>query len=186
MTTELVTQIVILLTALVGLYKAATYHPPDSKKSDAEDGKKERMASDVFDALLSYAGIFGFMLIMPAFVWVFSAITSNIGSSSSNEEEPTPQYMIEYQVPDEPSRMDMELVAASSVPYRGERGEALAKVAERAIAACELEIAIAAAGAVPYRGERGEALEKVLSSIQDGQCDKPNHTMQPTAEAAAD
>ena len=53
-------------------------------------------------------------------------------------------------------------------------------------AAALVPATIAAAGAVPYRGERGEALEKVLSSIQEGKCDKPNHTMQPSAEAAAD
>ena len=182
MSTELVTQIVILLTAVVGLYKAATYHPPGVKDSEAEAGSK-REAPAIFDALLSYAGIFGFMLIMPAFVWAFTAITSHMSSSSSGKKEPTPQYSITYKVPENPSALDMELVAASQIPYENSRGDALQKLSERSLAACQIRLAITAALAIPYENSRGDALSKVIDVINNGRCEKPNKSMQPTAES---
>ena len=182
MSTELVTQIVILLTALVGLYKAATYHPPSVKSAETEPGTK-REAPAIFDALLSYAGIFGFMLIMPAFVWAFTAITSHMNSSTSSEKRPTPQYSITYQVPENPSTLDLELVAASQIPYENSRGDALRKLTERALASCQIRLAITAATAIPYENSRGDALSKVIDVIDNGRCEKPNKSMQPTAES---
>ena len=184
MSTELVTQIVILLTALVGLYKAATYHPPSANKSETEAGQK-RKAPAVFDALLSYAGIFGFMLIMPAFVWAFTAITSHLNSSTSAEKKPPPQYSITYHVPENPSPLDLELVAASQIPYENSRGDALQKLIVRALAACQIGLAITAASAIPYENSRGDALSKVIDAISNGRCEKPNKSMQPTAESGS-
>jgi|GEM_PF-5195362 len=173
MSTELVTQIVILLTALVGLYKAATYRPPGIVDSDVKTGSK-REAPAIFDALLSYAGIFGFMLIMPAFVWAFTAITSHMNSSSSKKKDPSPQYSITYKVPENPSTLDLELVAASQIPYENNRGDALQKLSDRSLAACQIKLAITAALAIPYENSREDALSKVINVIHNGQCEKPN------------
>jgi hypothetical protein len=173
MTTELVTQIVILLTALVGLYKAATYKPHAAtggdSESESEDGGN-RSFPDILDALLSFAGIFGFMLLMPAFVWVFTTITSNIGTSSLAEKESVPQYSTTYEIPEKPSPLQLELVAASQIPYESRRGEALEELALRALDACKLRLAIAAASAVPYKSARGETLSSVIKVMHSGEC----------------
>ncbi len=173
MNTELVTQLIILATAVVGLYKAATYKPDGANGNKSESSEPHPLA-DLFTGLLSFAGVFAFMLIMPAFVWAFTAITNNIGSSSETEEE-TPQYSLSYDLPADPSDLDLMLVAASQIPYRNSRGEALERLTETALSTCEIRLALASAIAIPYRNSRGDVLEKVIETIESGRCnEKPN------------
>lgn len=118
------------------------------------------------------------MLLMPAFVWAFTAITSQVNSSSSRKKErkkePFPQYSIAYKVPENPSTLDLELVAASQIPYENSRGDALQKLSERSLAACQIRLAITAAMAIPHKNSREDALSKVINVIHNGRCEKPN------------
>ncbi|MDR4469553.1 MAG: hypothetical protein MRJ68_14865 [Nitrospira sp.] len=181
MNTELVTQLIILATAIVGLYKAATYRP-DGSKGEKSDASSHPLA-DLFTGLLSFAGVFAFMLIMPAFVWAFTAITSNIGKSPKHVAA-TPQYSLPYKLSEEPTKLEIMLVAASQIPYENSRGAALEKLTEKALDSCEMRLALAAATAIPYENSRGAVLNKVVKAVDSGRCDKkPNKEMQPTAKS---
>ncbi|MBE1274614.1 hypothetical protein [Enterovibrio baiacu] len=161
MSTELVTQLIILATALVGLYKAATFKSAES----SSDGKAEPSpVSEAVAGLLNFVGIFAFMLAMPAFIWAFTAITSNIGSSSSRSE--AVQYTIPYEVSKTPTQTELMLIAASQIPYDSPRGSALEKVSDFAIKAGDYKVAVLAASSIPYESTRGSQLEKVVASIE--------------------
>ena len=171
MDTELVTQLIILATAIVGLYKAATYKPEGSTGQKATDGEPHPLA-DLLTGLLSFAGVFAFMLIMPAFIWAFTAITSNIGKSSDDNAALTPQYSVPFKIAENPSDLELMLVAASQIPYENSRGSALNEVVEKSLSKCEINIALAAAIAVPYENSRGSTLKKVMETIDSGKCNK--------------
>ncbi|UCX05014.1 hypothetical protein [Shewanella glacialimarina] len=161
MSTELVIQLIILATALVGLYKAATFKPAES----SSDGKTETSpVSEAVAGLLDFVGMFAFMLAMPAFIWAFTAITSNIGSSSTRNE--VVQYTIPYEISKEPSQTELMLIAASQIPYDPSRGSALEKVSNFAIQKGDYKMAVLAASSIPYEPSRGTQLEKVIESIE--------------------
>jgi hypothetical protein len=163
MSTELVIQLIILATALVGLYKAATFKSAES----SSDGKGEPSpVSEAVAGLLNFVGIFAFMLAMPAFIWAFTAITSNIGTSSSSSRSEAVQYTIPYEVSKTPSQTELMLIAASQIPYDSSRGSALEKVSNFAIKTGDYKIAVLAASSIPYESSRGSQLEKVVESIE--------------------
>jgi len=173
MSTEFLTQLVILATAVVGLYKAATYTPGRSKSGNEhtkssnggdESGSGSSTVADIFEGLVSFIGIFAFMLVMPAFIWAFVWITSNIGGSSSSKE--SAQYKLNYEVPTEPSNIEMMLISASQIPYESARGEALKGVSDFALKQGEIEVATAAAVAIPYESARGKQLQQVISHVK--------------------
>ncbi len=170
MDTELVTQLIILATAIVGLYKAATYKPAGSVEKKSNVGEAHPL-SDLLTGLLSFAGVFAFMLIMPAFIWAFTAITSNIGKTS-NENTPIPQYSVPFKISESPSDLELMLVAASQIPYKNSRSAALNEVVEKSLSKCEINIALAAATAVSYKNSRGSTLKKVMEAIDSGKCNK--------------
>jgi len=175
MTTELVTQIIILATALVGLYKAANYKSK-AGESMAEHKKTDTPLHLAFTGILSYLGFFGFMLAMPAFVWAFTWITSHTPKKEAKYN--TEQYSIPYQIPSNPSNIDLMLISASQIPYESARGESLEKVVDIALKNRDIKIAITAAKAIPYEAARGEALEKVLTEIIKIESEKePNKSL---------
>lgn len=161
MSTELVTQLIILATALVGLYKAATFKSAEN----STDGKAEPSpVSEAVSGLLNFVGIFAFMLAMPAFIWAFTTITENIGSSSKRSEPV--QYSIPYEVSKDPSKAELMLVAASQIPYDSSRVSALEKVSNFAISVGNYKVAVLAAASIPYESSRGSQLAKVVESIE--------------------
>lgn len=181
MSTELVTQLVILATAVVGLYKAATYKPVETARG--EKGGEPGPVSVIFAGLLSYVGVFGFMLVMPAFIWAFTAITSNIGTSAKKAPEVT--YSIPHQVSSKPSTAELLLVAASHIPYDADRRDALVKVVDYSLTHGEEKIAVLSAAAIPYYDARRDELNKVVEVLASMPAD-PNNPLHPTANAAAD
>ncbi|OHU90552.1 MULTISPECIES: hypothetical protein [Pseudoalteromonas] len=161
MNTELVTQLIILATALVGLYKAATFKSAEN----STDGKVEPSpVSEAVARLLDFVGIFAFMLAMPAFIWAFTTITENIGSSSKRSE--AVQYSIPYEVSKDPSKAELMLAAASQISYETSRGSALEKVSNFAISAGNYQVAVLAAASIPYEPSRDSQLAKVVDSIE--------------------
>ncbi|WP_033026713.1 hypothetical protein, partial [Pseudoalteromonas sp. BSi20429] len=161
MSTDLVIQLIILATALVGLYKAATFKSAES----SSDGKSEPSpVSEAVAGLLNFVGIFAFMLAMPAFIWAFTAITKDINSSSNRSD--AIQYTIPYEVSKKPSQTELMLVAASQIPYDSSRGSALENVSNFAIQAGDYKVAVLAASSIPYESSRGIQLEKVVKAIE--------------------
>lgn len=177
MSTELITQLIILATAVVGLYKAATYKPANPEHSSPNEPGP---VSEAFAGLISFFGVFAFMLAMPAFIWAFTWITGNIGSSRSSE--PAVQYEIAYKPSENPSNNELMLIAASQIPNESSRGQALEIVSDRALSEGDFRIATVAASAIPHKSSRGSQLREIVDKLNE----IPNKSMQPTANASAD
>ena len=162
MSTELITQLIILATAIVGLYKAATYKPAHDPGVPTKSGEPGPVAN-VFAGLLSFVGVFAFMLAMPAFIWAFTWITGNINKTSDSSD--AVQYSIPYTVSSNPNKFELMLSAASNIPNSYTRGNALVKVVESALQNKDYKIAIIAASSIPNSYTKGVQLEKVLNEI---------------------
>jgi hypothetical protein len=162
MNAELITQLIILATAVVGLYKAATYKPMTTDNSSLQEPGP---VSEALAGLISFFGIFAFMLAMPAFIWAFTWITGNIGSTKP--EDPVVQYEIVYKSSADPSNIEIMLSAASQIPYESARGKALEIVSERAISEGNFRIATISAAAIPYESSRGNQLRKIVDRLND-------------------
>ncbi|MFA6189717.1 MAG: hypothetical protein WC680_10620 [Sulfuricurvum sp.] len=181
MTTELVTQIVILATALVGLYKAATFHREKAVTTNGEPSKAKKNES-TFSALFDLVGVLLFMLAFPAFIWAFSWITSNMASSSSSKQEY--KIAIPFTVNSESTASELMYASALKIPNTISCGESLTKVVTHSLANKEYRVAILAASAIPNTITRGEQLERIVDEINKIQINSsknaPNKALQPT------
>ncbi|OOE84587.1 hypothetical protein BZG73_09980 [Salinivibrio siamensis] len=186
MTTELVTQLIILATALVGLYKAATFRPAKTEESPSSEGGTTRSGgsiTEILEPMIGFVGYFGFMLAFPAFIWAFSWITSNMPSPSDRQDEVV--FSIPYEVSDTPSKAELMFIAANSISYSSSKGEALEAVVAYALKNNNEKIAILAASSIPYSSRSREQLEKIVKHIATDTTE-PNKSMQPTANEASD
>ena len=161
MTTELVTQIVILATAIVGLYKAATIHPK-IKESEQLQGVSRSDAGRVFDAVLSYAGVLLFMLGMPAFIWAFTSITNNIGTPHKPDKSPL---SIPFVMSSNPTPAEIMLAAAAGITYSSDQRDALKKVVVYALNSCDARVAIVAAEAITYSSDQRDSLMMIVDEV---------------------
>ena len=158
MNTELVTQLVILATAVVGLYKAATFRHRPAKGAEASiaTGKKSFL-SDFWDL----GGVLLFMLAFPAFIWLFMKIMLNMSVDLDKSEPPT-----FVSVPKAASELEMQMIAAANVPNENQRGEALKVGVESALSQSDYRIAISAAGAIPNENTKGDELQKIVETLR--------------------
>lgn len=89
---NLLTKIIILLTALLGLYKTVKFSPQsitDASSDNNSDSEKSELFT-IFKPLLAYISVFLIMLAMPAFIYSFMYIIdamSNIGVEESGHQE---------------------------------------------------------------------------------------------------
>ncbi|ENJ2867694.1 hypothetical protein AB0530_004766 [Vibrio parahaemolyticus] len=159
---ELVTQIVILATALVGLYKAATFHSAQ-KEGDGNQANGKFSIPSTFAALFELVGILLFMLAFPAFIWAFSWVVGNVGngfSSGSSAIENT-----EIVLTKDSSDVEVMFVAAIALNTSSQKNSALVKVVDFAIAQKDYSVAILAANEMSIPSRVNENLEKIITSI---------------------
>jgi len=76
--TKLITQLVILATALVGLYKVIKFQPQQkaSRQKTEQDKKKSGFIS-YFEPFFGLLAVLTFLLAFPVFVYLFSLITTS-------------------------------------------------------------------------------------------------------------
>ena len=156
---ELVTQIVILATAIVGLYKAVTFHhskPEEAQQIEGQKPKSTSTFSDFFDLI----GIFLFMLAFPAFLyafmWIMSSLPNAISNSSNLEEIPT----VEISVASTSS--EVMLAAALNITSSHNRNEQLKKIISYAMSNQDYKTALVAASSISSSYEKNEELEKII------------------------
>lgn len=84
---KLLTQILILASAVIGLYKIVRFKP--RKRIKANSNKKEKSSIfDIFKPLLAIVGIFAFMLAIPLFTYLFMLVmnlTMNVPLNNNNK-----------------------------------------------------------------------------------------------------
>lgn len=163
---DLITKLVILATAIVGLYKAATFSRDKSGKleSTANSDEKKSRSISTFPALFELVGVLLFMLAFPAFIWGFSWITRNIASSSSAQSHNIA--VASAPLSANPSPVELAYVAASSIPNTQEKTASLTEVVGFALKEKEFKTAILAATAIPNTYAQTDQLKLVVSAIQ--------------------
>lgn len=186
MTTELVTQIIILATALVGLYKAATFHhaKPEASIQEGEKQSKASSFSDFFELI----GMFLFMLAFPAFLyafmWIMSSLPNAISSSTSADDLPA------IEISKESSTGEVMLAAALNITSSHMRNEQLHSVIKYVMSKNDYEAALRAASAISSSYSKNEELGKIISELEsskeaDSKEKMPNNKIQPTPKSGA-
>lgn len=160
---ELITKLVILATAIVGLYKAATFNRQKRQSGGAEMGKPSESLG-TFSAFFDLIGLFLFMLAFPAFIWAFSWITGNIGKASSRSGASDTAQIVT--ISDTGSPTEIAYIAAVNIPGSSGRTEALIKVVAFALEKKDFKTATLAANAIPGSSAKTEQLQKVVDAIQ--------------------
>ena len=156
---ELVTQIVILATAIVGLYKAVTFHhskPEPAQQIEGQEPKSTSAFSDFFDLI----GIFLFMLAFPAFLyafmWIMSSLPNAMSSSSNTKEIPT------VEISAASTSSEVMLVAALNITSNHNRNEQLKKTIIYAMSNQDYKTALLAASSISSTYVKNEELEKII------------------------
>lgn len=152
---ELAIQIVVLITALVGLYKAATFDTGGS-------GKDKRTSDHPLGAFLEMAGVFGMILIIPlvmlAFMWI---TTASIGLVSKKPvREPVP-------ITAAASDAAYLLNAATSLRSYDAQDLGIKEALEMALRTRDFGVALAAADSLRDSGEREAALKRIVEKISN-------------------
>jgi hypothetical protein len=163
---DLVTKVVILATALVGLYKAATFgkgKPPSTTESD-ESPQTGRRVPSTFSALFELVGMLLFMLAFPAFIWAFSLITKSMSGSSSTSPAQKPAVAISIDSATSPA--ELAYVAANAISNTHDRTTALKGVVDFALKRGEFKTAITAAAAIPNSYDQAAQLTLVAQALR--------------------
>ena len=181
MSTELVLQLIILATAVVGLYKAATFgrqktlkEPEMERQPVSSDGDKNSTLGEFFQPLFAMAGFFLFLLVFPAFVWAFIWITSNMSSTRLDSSAES-----EYSIPFEPSETltetEVMFLAAVNMSFGGQRNAELEKVVKYALEQEDLRMALLAANAMSSGSPRNRQLQLIVDHVaQEKELDSGN------------
>lgn len=160
---ELISNVIILATALVGLYMALKSMHNKSVKNEAGTDVMNGNNDSIFKPLLNMAGIFIFMLAFPAFIWAYTSIIQNMSSSSETEEKT--EIVIPFELRDEKAGLELMFVAANNIPNTNTRGKALSKVVGFSLAENNFKMATIAASAIPNTSVKGEQLNRVVEAM---------------------
>lgn len=156
---ELVTQIVILATAMVGLYKAVTFHHNKPKPAQPVEGQEQK-ATSTFSDFFDLIGIFLFMLAFPAFLyafmWIMSSLPNAMSSSSNSEEIPI------VKISAKSTSSEVMLAAALNITSSHNRNEQLKKTISYAMANKDYSTALVAASSISSTYVKNEELEKII------------------------
>ncbi|MGE0252861.1 MAG: hypothetical protein AB7O99_09005 [Dongiaceae bacterium] len=175
---DLLTQLIILATALVGLYKAATFHRSRSEGDSDSKALKPKLPG-MFSDLLEFGGVFLFMLAFPAFLWAFMAIMT--GMQKTLKKEPIAQAKEVVQLSEGASIEEIRLAAAGAMSNSISRDDELQKIISEALAACNFTYAVKAASMISNSIEKDEELAKIVQVSPKAQCNAasaPNNSLQ--------
>jgi hypothetical protein len=161
---ELLTKLIILATAIVGLYKAATF---DRAQSGARSG------SGPLAPFIHFAGILLFMLAFPAFIWGFQWLVSSmpLSHTSTAPRELVPKLP---EIPKEATNADVLLAAAGGLPYSQSQSAALSSVVSYALSEHDYKTAVRAALMIPYSSDQERELQKVIKAMTGDPKAKPS------------
>ena len=163
MSLELITQIIILLTALVGLYKAATFHHHKTEESNTDLNSKNTKSS--FSDFFELIGVFLFMLAFPAFMYAFMWIISNLPNSVSKSSSLNDLPAIEINK----NSTDTEIMLASAlnISQSYTRDDQLVKIIKLAIQNKDYVTALKAASVISSSNKKDDELKKIINEISN-------------------
>ena len=155
---ELLVQLVILATALVGLYKAVTLGPEPSKGR----GTSRIQSDHPFKMLLEMAGMWGTILLVPAFMLGLMWIMKTTQSLATGNESRSSIRVVETQASD----LGYLLAAAGALRDREERETRIRDALAVALSKKDYRVALSAAGELHDREEGQEAVRKIIQYIK--------------------
>ena len=152
---ELITKLIILATAILGLYKAATF-----------DRSKFTGASNYghFAPFLQLAGMLLFMLAIPAFVWAFMSLTKSMVTPSEAPHEILP---ISPSIPVYASVDDILLTAAAGLPNFYSKSDTLTSIVSYALSKGDFRTATSAALLLGSSSDRDRELLRSIAAMTD-------------------
>lgn len=180
---QLITQIIILATALVGLYKVARFSAKRSSNKEpaalsptTSSGSLKRFFSH-FEDFFELLGMFAFMLAFPLFVWAFMWVMNNMIEVFDEKQTPKASLGPEYietlkemsHMPEKGSRSYIILKASEYLSSSSKRNELLKKAAEIAIQEKAFEIAILSVSGISSSREHDSMLAKIIeAAVMEG------------------
>ncbi|MCJ7530180.1 MAG: hypothetical protein MUO64_04025, partial [Anaerolineales bacterium] len=165
---KLITEIMILLTALIGFYKVVRYSKPVAYTSAlraTKDSPTTKRLLSYFEPALAFLGVYAAILVpmvfMIGFIWLMGGTTSLLGRLSHPKADMTinlPQLGSE----NGPNYWAWQTARVVSSP--GDREKLLTAVVQAAIQNSQYAVALGAARDMPYPGVRDGNLVQVATS----------------------
>ena len=163
---DLLTKIVLLAIALIGLYKAAKYRSRSESSEGATPTVKKSDGDGVWALFMEFAGYFALILIPLAFMFLFQFSIRKL--TELNETEPSPiQNVPELQLSSDPSDLEIMLAAAVRVRNSASKGNQLTDLVTLALEEGDFEIAIRAASAIPNSATSDRQLKRIMEAIPE-------------------
>lgn len=148
---RLITEIVILVTAIIGTYKVATSKPEIAVVSTKA---QKREWPELVKMIGTYFGIYVFMFVPMIFILLISWVTRLMVSNSDHSQTPKPM-TTELKIGIEPSRLSEQGVLALRMFQVGtvmgsepERSKVLTQAVQLSIRSNDLQVSLAAAQAI--------------------------------------
>jgi len=159
-TIDLLTKLVLLAIAVIGLYKTWKFSGLKPRAStDAEPRKKEpSLLKDMLE-------IYSFMLVPLLFILAFSFLTKL--TTSINSPDPVIAKIPELVVTEATSELELMLAAAARVNNRSTQRDELIKLVTLAIERKDFEVAIRAASNIANRSASDEQLKRVMAAVAE-------------------
>lgn len=165
---RLITEIVILVTALIGFYKVARYSRPPTQPSSPQVAKGppsgKRLLSH-FEPALSFLGIYAGILVPVVFMLVYMWLVGGSSSLLAHLSEPAKETPVTLpQAGSGSGPIYWAWQTARFVRAPGDRNLLLASVVQAAIRQNQFAVALEAARAMAYPADRDDNLGHVATS----------------------
>lgn len=181
---DLLTKIVLLAIALIGLYKASKYR----SGSDASEGASPKVKGSDDDSIWSFfvefSGYFALVLVPMGFMFLFQfgiVKLTELHETVSPEDQSIPELHLD---PDS-TELEIMLAAAIRVKSSVRKGQRLTEVVTKALEEGDFEVAIRAASAIPSNVTSDQQLKRVMDAIpnKDRSDVLGNESTQPAPES---
>ena len=161
MTIDLITKIIILLTALVGLYKAATFHKTKNVDKDGNVVENKNHFSDFIELF----GIFLFMLAFPAFVFAFMWILGKM-PDAINLNKNSIVFVHDVKITNNSSKEELMLFSALEIKDKYSRDKVLQELIEIEISKKSFYSAVRIASYLTDKYTQERELSKIISVLK--------------------
>jgi len=175
---QIIAQIIILATALVGLYKVARFMPKRSSNKDpvavassTSFGSLKRFFSH-FEDFFELLGVLAFILVFPLFLWAFMWVMNNMVHVFDEKQTPKASVESEYvetlkkvaDISEKGSKSYIILKASEYLSSSSERNEFSKKAAEIAMQEKAFEVAILSVSGISNSREHDNMLTKIIEA----------------------
>jgi hypothetical protein len=169
---KLATQVVLLLTAVVGLFKLAKTAPPSGEApKQSKPAGKDGPFDFMFSMLGIYGGIFVPLLFMLGIMWLINTLSGALASKPPQPQVATEAISLDqgHRTPVE-SQLSVQFAVASSIANTSERDAALLQIVQVGIREKSYGVTLNSALKISSTLVRDQALAEVAeAAVQAGE-----------------